>query len=160
MPDTFIVDNLPFSILTENEQTLLLRDVQRKEYQPTDILITAGQPPQGLFVIFKGRVAECEPSAQSTEQLLQQPTAFMHYETGEYFGSWSVFNGQAIHNFVAVDTTVCHLILSLLIVMRYLRTISNKTLRPSVRLLPSMRPIRIWLSLCWRELPTVRYVSR
>ncbi len=110
MPDTFIVDNLPFSILTENEQTLLLRDVQRKEYQPTDILITAGQPPQGLFVIFKGRVAECEPSAQSTEQLLQQPTAFMHYETGEYFGSWSVFNGQAIHNFVAVDTTVCHLI--------------------------------------------------
>lgn len=110
MPDTFIVDNLPFSILTENEQMLLLRDVQRKEYQPTDILITAGQPPQGLFVIFKGRVAECEPSAQSTEQLLQQPTAFMHYETGEYFGSWSVFNGKAIHNFVAVEATVCHLI--------------------------------------------------
>lgn len=110
MPDTFIVDNLPFSILTENEQMLLLRDVQRKEYQPTDILITAGQPPQGLFVIFKGRVAECEPSAQSTEQLLQQPTAFMHYEMGEYFGSWSVFNGKAIHNFVAVEATVCHLI--------------------------------------------------
>ena len=110
MPDTFIADNLPFSVLTEAEQALLLRDLQRKEYQPADILITAGQPPQGLFVIFKGRVAECEPSAQSTEQLLQQPTAFMHYETGEYFGSWSVFNGKAIHNFVAVEATVCHLI--------------------------------------------------
>ncbi|HKM37661.1 MAG TPA: DUF294 nucleotidyltransferase-like domain-containing protein [Thiopseudomonas sp.] len=110
MPDTFNVDHLPFSVLTDDEKTLLLEHVQRKVYSVADVLITAGQPAQGLFVVFQGRVAESEAYKQSSEQLLQQPAAFMHYEVGEYFGSWSVFNGQAIHNFVAVEATVCHLI--------------------------------------------------
>ena len=106
MPDSFNVDQLPFSVLTDDEKTLLLEHVQRKVYSTADILITAGQPPQGLFVVFQGRVAESEAHRQSSEQVLQQAAAFMHYEVGEYFGSWSVFNGQAIHNFVAVEATV------------------------------------------------------
>lgn len=110
MPDTFNIDHLPFSVLTDDEKTLLLEHVQRKAYSTADVLITAGQAAQGLFVVFQGRVAESEAYKQSSEQLLQQPAAFMHYEEGEYFGSWSVFNGQAIHNFVAVEATVCHLI--------------------------------------------------
>ncbi|MDY0206634.1 MAG: DUF294 nucleotidyltransferase-like domain-containing protein [Pseudomonas sp.] len=110
MPDTFNVDHLPFSVLTDDEKTLLLEHVQRKVYSVADVLITAGQPPQGLFVVFQGRVAESEAYTQSSEPLLQQPAAFMHYEAGEYFGSWSVFNGQAIHNFIAIEATVCHLI--------------------------------------------------
>ena len=110
MPDTFNIHHLPFSVLTDDEKTLLLEHVQRKAYSIADVLITAGQAAQGLFVVFQGRVAESEAYKQSSEQLLQQPAAFMHYEEGEYFGSWSVFNGQAIHNFVAVEATVCHLI--------------------------------------------------
>ncbi len=110
MPDTFNVDHVPFSLLTDSEKALLLENIERREYQPLDILIAAGEPSQGVFVLLKGRVAESECSAQLSEQLVQQQTAFMHYEAGEYFGSWSVFNGQAIHNFIAVETTLCHLI--------------------------------------------------
>lgn len=93
MPDTFNVDHVPFSLLTDSEKALLLENIERREYQPLDILIAAGEPSQGVFVLLKGRVAESECSAQPSEQLVQQQTAFMHYEAGEYFGSWSVFNG-------------------------------------------------------------------
>ncbi len=110
MPDSFNVDQLPFSVLTEAEKTLLLSHVQYKEYQPLEALITAGEQSQGVFVIQQGRVAESESGAQTDEQLIQQQSAFMHYQAGEYFGSWSVFNGQAIHNFIAVEATRCYLI--------------------------------------------------
>lgn len=110
MPETFNVDQVPFSLLTDSEKNLLVGNIERREYQPLDTLIVAGEAPQGVFVLLTGRVAESECSAQPSEQLVQQQTAFMHYETGEYFGSWSVFNGHAIHNFIAVETTLCHLI--------------------------------------------------
>ncbi len=110
MSDTFNVEQVPFSLLNESEKALLFENVERREYKPFDVLITAGEPSQGVFVLLQGRVAESECSAQPSEQLVQQQTAFMHYEAGEYFGSWSVFNGQAIHNFIAVETTLCHLI--------------------------------------------------
>ena len=110
MSDTFTVDSLPFSFLTEEEKTLLQRHVQHRVYQPTERLISAGEASQGLFVIQQGRVAEVECNSQPSEDLVQQQAAFMHYQAGEYFGSWSVFNGKAIHNFVAVEVTECHLI--------------------------------------------------
>ncbi|NLY14123.1 MAG: cyclic nucleotide-binding/CBS domain-containing protein [Gammaproteobacteria bacterium] len=110
MPDMFNVDNLPFGFLTEEEKTLLLNHVQRKEYQPLELVLAAGETSQGVFVINKGQVAESECSSQPGELLIEQHAAFMHYQPGEYFGSWSVFNGKAIHNFVAVEETVCHLI--------------------------------------------------
>lgn len=110
MSDTFNVDSLPFSFLTEEERTLLLSHVQPKVYQPSERLISAGEVAQGLFVLQQGRVAEVECNSQPSEDLTQQQAAFMHYEAGEYFGSWSVFNGKAIHNFVAVEVTECHLI--------------------------------------------------
>lgn len=107
---SFNVDQIPFSVLTEAEKTLLLSRVQYKEFQPLQALITAGKPSEGVFVIHQGRVAESESGSHTDEQLMQQQSAFMHYQTGEYFGSWSVFNGEAIHNFIAVETTICHLI--------------------------------------------------
>lgn len=110
MPDMFNVDNLPFGFLTEEEKKLLLNHVQRKEYQPLELVLAAGETSQGVFVINKGQVAESECSSQPGELLIEQHAAFMHYQPGEYFGSWSVFNGKAIHNFVAVEETVCHLI--------------------------------------------------
>lgn len=110
MSDTFNIDSLPFGFLTEDEKALLLSQMQRKEYQPLDVLLHAGETSQGLFVISQGRVAESEPNAEPTEQFIEQHTAYMHYQAGEYFGSWSVFNGKAIHNFIAVETTVCDLI--------------------------------------------------
>ncbi|MDD2222704.1 MAG: putative nucleotidyltransferase substrate binding domain-containing protein [Pseudomonas sp.] len=110
MSDTFNVAQLPFGFLTDPEKALLLSHVQRKDYQSLDIILAAGEPPQGVFVIEHGRVAESECNTQSGEQLIQQQAAFMHYQAGEYFGSWSVFNGKAIHNFIAVEATLCYLI--------------------------------------------------
>lgn len=34
----------------------------------------------------------------------------MYYEKEEYFGSWSLFNGVAIHRFSAIEPTACHII--------------------------------------------------
>lgn len=110
MLDTFSFENLPFSVLTPAEQEVLLEHVQRHTFQPAARLITAGQPAQGLFVIVQGRVAESEGAAQPSTPLLQPHNAFMHYEHGDYFGNWSVFNGHAIHDFVALDVTVCDVI--------------------------------------------------
>ncbi len=110
MSVSFNVDHLPFSVLTAEERSLLLSHVEPRVYQPSEVLIAAGQPSEGLFVIDQGRVSETECSSQPRVDLIDQPAAFMHYETGEYFGSWSVFNGKAIHNFVAVEATECHLI--------------------------------------------------
>lgn len=109
MSNTFNIEQLPFGFLTEEEKQLLLDQVQLKEYQPTEVLLAAGQPSQGVFVILKGRVEENECSTQSSELPIEQAT-FMHYQTGDYFGSWSVFHGKAIHNFVALEHTICHLI--------------------------------------------------
>lgn len=110
MPDMFNVDHLPFSVLTADEQAVLQSHVQRLTYQPAQLLIAAGEPAPGLFIIAQGRVTESEPQQHAQEPLSASATAFMHYEEGEYFGSWSVFNGQAIHNFVAIEATICHLI--------------------------------------------------
>ncbi|MDY7219219.1 DUF294 nucleotidyltransferase-like domain-containing protein [Denitrificimonas sp. JX-1] len=110
MSDAFNVDQLPFGFLTKEEQTLLLSQIQRKEYQPLETLLAAGKVSQGLFVIQQGKVAEVESDTQSYEHLSDQQTAFMHYQSGEYFGSWSVFNGKAIHNFIAVEPTICYLV--------------------------------------------------
>ena len=110
MSDAFNLDSLPFGFLTEDEKVLLLSHMQRKEYQPLDVLLHAGEASQGLFVISEGRVAESESSTEAKEQVIEQHAAYMHYQAGEYFGSWSVFNGKAIHNFIAVETTVCDLI--------------------------------------------------
>ena len=49
MSDTFTVDSLPFSFLTEEEKTLLLSHVQPKVYQPSERLISAGEVAQGLL---------------------------------------------------------------------------------------------------------------
>jgi len=111
MSDAFNVDQLPFGFLTEEEKTLLLSHVQRKEYQPLDAVLAAGTVSQGVFVVYQGRVAEVEGGSTSDEQLENAKQAtYMHYQPGDYFGSWSVFHGKAIHNFIAVEATVCHLI--------------------------------------------------
>ena len=70
MSDTFNIDSLPFGFLTEDEKTLLLSQIQRKKYQPLDVLLHAGETSQGLFVISEGRVAESESSAEPKEQVI------------------------------------------------------------------------------------------
>lgn len=110
MSDAFKMDNLPFSLLDAREQALLNDNLETARFQKGELIIEAGKPPQGVFIISSGRVAEsdvAEPDAQG------KPLAshvFVHYEAEDYFGGWSAINGVAIHNFVAVEETRCHVL--------------------------------------------------
>ncbi len=107
MPASFNLQNLPFSVLDEQQQQILLAAIEYIEYQAGDVLIEAGQPPLGIFVLQSGRVAETDPVL---EERSEGSGVYMFYEKDDYFGSWSLFNGIAIHKFAAVEATNCHLI--------------------------------------------------
>lgn len=105
MPDSFKMGNLPFSLLTESEQTFLRSNLDIGYYQSGEVIIKAGEQSEGVYVVFRGRVAESEPLDEDDEML----HVFMHYENEDYFGGWSAMHGSAIHNFTAAEETICHI---------------------------------------------------
>jgi CBS domain-containing protein len=105
MPDSFKMGNLPFSLLTESEQTFLRSNLDIGYYQSGEVIIKAGEQSEGVYVVFRGRVAESEPLDEDDEML----HVFMHYENEDYFGGWSAMHGSAIHNFTAEEETICHI---------------------------------------------------
>jgi len=105
MSDAFKMDNLPFSLLDPQEQALLRESLGTARFGQGEKVIEAGRPPQGVFIIARGRVAESEVGdAAAVAQV------FVHYEAEDYFGGWSALNGTAIHDFVAVEETLCHVL--------------------------------------------------
>lgn len=108
MANSFNLHNLPFSVLDECEQEALLAALSRNEYQAGEVILHAGDVSEGIYVLHSGRVAETDPAHQIDS--LTGLSVFMYYEPEEYFGSWSLFNGVAIHDFTAVEPTVCHLL--------------------------------------------------
>ncbi|NRQ01062.1 DUF294 nucleotidyltransferase-like domain-containing protein [Marinobacterium sp. xm-d-530] len=74
-------------------------------YQSGEVIIKAGDQSEGVYVVFRGRVAESEPQDEDDEML----HVFMHYENEDYFGGWSAMHGSAIHNFTAEEETICHI---------------------------------------------------
>lgn len=105
MPDSFKMGNLPFSLLTESEQAFLRSNLDIGYYQSGEVIIKAGEQSEGVYVVFRGRVAESEPLDEDDEML----HVFMHYENEDYFGGWSAMHGSAIHNFTAEEETICHI---------------------------------------------------
>lgn len=110
MSGSFNFNNLPFSLLNEDEQDRLSETVSFFEFAAGDVLIGAGDPPRGVFVIEKGRIAESDHRDVSDADDPMAVSVFMYYEAGEYFGGWSIFNGKAIHRFAAVEPGAAHLI--------------------------------------------------
>ncbi|WP_417534245.1 putative nucleotidyltransferase substrate binding domain-containing protein [Marinobacterium stanieri] len=108
MPDAFNMDNIPFSLLNEDEQALLGKNLDIGYFQQGEAIITAGEKPEGLFIILKGRVSESEAADKSEDGGGQH--IFVHYENEDYFGGWSAVRGTAIHNFVADEETICHIL--------------------------------------------------
>lgn len=108
MPDAFNMDNIPFSLLNEDEQALLGKNLDIGYFQQGEAIITAGEKPEGLFIILKGRVSESEAADKGEEGGGQH--IFVHYENEDYFGGWSAVRGTAIHNFVADEETICHIL--------------------------------------------------
>ncbi|KAA0876610.1 putative nucleotidyltransferase substrate binding domain-containing protein [Nitrincola tapanii] len=110
MSDSFKMDNLPFSLLDEREQALMNNHLDIAYFQKGETIIEAGKPPEGVFIIFKGRVAESDVTEIDEKGIPQSSNVFVHYEDEDYFGGWSALHGTAIHNFIAVEETICHLL--------------------------------------------------
>ncbi|MGB0468022.1 MAG: putative nucleotidyltransferase substrate binding domain-containing protein [Pontibacterium sp.] len=106
MPSSFNMGNMPFSLLDENERRVLLQNLDIGYYQKGEVLLAAGDQPEGVFIILKGRVGESEAVEAATDE--QQ--VFVHYTNEDYFGAWSALRGKAIHNFIAEEETICHLL--------------------------------------------------
>ena len=67
MPNSFKMDNIPFSLLTEEEQALLRASLDIAYFQKGETVIAAGEVPDGLHVILKGRVSESEAVSEDGE---------------------------------------------------------------------------------------------
>lgn len=107
MPDSFKMTNLPFSLLDEKEQTLLKSSLDIAYYQKGEVILAANTEPEGVYVIFKGKVGESE-ATENEEDIADH--VFVHYTNEDYFGAWSAIRGKAIHNFIAEEETICHLL--------------------------------------------------
>ncbi|WP_339892245.1 putative nucleotidyltransferase substrate binding domain-containing protein [Neptuniibacter pectenicola] len=107
MPDSFKMTNLPFSLLDEKEEQTLRSSLDISYYQKGEVIMAAGEEPEGVFIILKGRVGESEVVEEgetSREQI------FVYYTNEDYFGGWSAIRGKAIHNFIAEEETICHIL--------------------------------------------------
>lgn len=107
MPDSFKMTNLPFSLLDDKEQKVLRSSLDIGYYQKGECIVTAGEEPEGVFIILKGRVGESEVVEEGE---VSQEHVFVHYTNEDYFGGWSAIRGKAIHNFIAEEETICHVL--------------------------------------------------
>ncbi|BBB25167.1 DUF294 nucleotidyltransferase-like domain-containing protein [Amphritea japonica] len=107
MPSSFKMENMPFSLLSEREQEYLRSSLDIGYYQSGEVLLAAGDVPEGVYVIFKGRVGESDVAVEGEEK---QEQVFVHYANEDYFGAWSAIRGTAIHNFIAEEETICHIL--------------------------------------------------
>jgi len=106
MPTDFNESNLPFSLLEPSELALLKSNLDIAYYQKGERLITAGEAPEGLFIVLKGKVSESE----FVDGKNQQEHVFVNYGNDDYFGAWSALKGKAMHNFVAEEETITHIL--------------------------------------------------
>ncbi|MCD8513618.1 MAG: DUF294 nucleotidyltransferase-like domain-containing protein [Nitrincola sp.] len=109
MSESFNMDNLPFSLLSAKEQAQLNNNLDIAYFQKGETIIAAGEVPEGVFIVLKGKVGESDGS-EPLDQDAITGNVFVHYQDEDYFGGWSVLNGKAIHNFIAVEETICHVL--------------------------------------------------
>lgn len=107
MPDSFKMNNLPFSLLDADEQNLLKSSLDICYFQKGETILAAGEEPEGVYIIFKGKVGESEAADENSGA---PEHVFVHYTNEDYFGAWSAIRGTAIHNFIAEEETICHLL--------------------------------------------------
>jgi CBS domain-containing protein len=106
MPSSFNMENLPFSLLTKKEQALLRQNLDIGYFQKGEVIMESGSVPEGVHVVLKGKVSESE----TRDNKGGHEHVFVQYENEDYFGAWSAIKGKAIHNFIAEEETICHII--------------------------------------------------
>ncbi len=107
MPTSFNMETMPFNLLDEREQQLLRQRLDIGYYQRGETILAAGDEPEGVYIILKGKVSESEAHS---EEGSESQHIFVHYTNEDYFGAWSAIRGQAIHNFIAEEETICHIL--------------------------------------------------
>lgn len=108
MPTSFKMENMPFCLLDEQGQNQLRASLDIGYYQAGETLLAAGDVPEGVYVILKGQVGESDVVESDDEK--QHEHVFVHYANEDYFGAWSAIRGKAIHNFIAEEETICHIL--------------------------------------------------
>ena len=99
-------DVLPFNLLDEDEYTLLQDNLDIGYYEASEVIISTGDVPEGLYIILKGCVSELD--VKSADK--RHGHTFVHYTNNDYFGAWSALRGSAIHDFVADEETICYIL--------------------------------------------------
>ncbi|UYG00554.1 putative nucleotidyltransferase substrate binding domain-containing protein [Halomonas sp. GD1P12] len=98
------LSKLPFSLLDE-AGTARVRDGLDLAYFDTgDVILEAGQPGEGVFIIHKGEVAELDPAEPAAR------TRIGHYTEGDVFGAISLLNGKSRYRFEAEQETLCYVL--------------------------------------------------
>jgi CBS domain-containing protein len=104
--NAFNTDVLPFNLLDEDEYKILQDNLDIGYYQASEVIISTGDVPEGLYIILKGCVSELD--VQSLDK--RHGHTFVHYTNDDYFGGWSALRGSAIHDFVADEETICYIL--------------------------------------------------
>ncbi|MDH2431270.1 putative nucleotidyltransferase substrate binding domain-containing protein [Pokkaliibacter sp. MBI-7] len=108
MTTAFNTSKPPFNLLSPAELGVLQNNLDIAYFQAGEVIIKAGEPPEGLHILLKGRVAEEDEQDVARPEELRH--TYVHYTEEDYFGAWSSMRGRAIHNFVAVEETICHIL--------------------------------------------------
>ena len=104
--NAFNADVLPFNLLDEDEYSLLQDSLDIAYYQASEVIISTGDVPEGLYIILKGCVSELD--VKNADQ--RRGHTFVHYTNDDYFGAWSALRGSAIHDFIADEETICYIL--------------------------------------------------
>ncbi|WGW00100.1 DUF294 nucleotidyltransferase-like domain-containing protein [Vibrio sp. YMD68] len=101
MPDKFNMQSPPFDRLTEEQQHTLRSSLDVAYYRNKDIILQPDQPCDYLNILIKGAVEE--RSTNTSE-------VYAHYANDDMFDVRALFEGNARHQYIALEDTLSYLL--------------------------------------------------
>ena len=96
----------PFDLLSADQIKRLSAGLHLEYFDAGETIIQAGEAPDGLFVILKGKVEEYDGNSVENDstKLISQ------YSEGDLFGSLAVLKGQALDRYIAYEEAICQVL--------------------------------------------------
>ena len=96
----------PFDLLSPEQIKVLSTELHLEYFDSGESIIGAGEVPDGLFVILKGKVEEYDGNyvERNSDHLIAQ------YSEGDMFGSLAVLKGEARDAYMAYEEVICQVI--------------------------------------------------
>lgn len=96
----------PFDLLSDDQIKRLSAGLHLEYFDAKETIIQAGQNPEGLYVILKGKVEEYDGNSveMDSSHLVGQ------YSEGDIFGSLAVLKGQANDQYIAYEEVICQVL--------------------------------------------------